>query len=197
MIDGGPTLAKTAPMTDSVFHSGIQRLVDAWAALPGASRIPDRAAFDPNALGRLLPQVFIAERRDEGLVFRLAGGWIESAHGRPLKGAYLLEVWRRESRLMVHRGLAQTFREGRPMIFSADMEMEDGALLPAEVVAAPLRGPTGLPDRLLGLYQPLSAEGDEAKAVQGLVVRAMTPATTPAARRAALTLAAIDGRRIA
>ncbi|GAD60687.1 hypothetical protein MBEBAB_2937 [Brevundimonas abyssalis TAR-001] len=72
-------------MTDSVFHSGIQRLVDAWTALPGASRIPDRAAFDPNALGRLLPQVFLAERRDEGLVFRLAGGWIERAHGRPLK----------------------------------------------------------------------------------------------------------------
>ena len=70
-------------------------------------------------------------------------------------------------------------------------------LPPAEIVAAPLRGPTGLPDRLLGLYQPLSTEGDEAKAVQGLVVRAMTPATTPAARRAALTLAAIDGRRIA
>ncbi|MBA4001680.1 MAG: hypothetical protein C0461_13925, partial [Brevundimonas sp.] len=56
---------------------------------------------------------------------------------------------------MVHRGLAQAFREGRPMIFSADMEMEDGALLPAEIVAAPLRGPTGMPDRLLGLYQPL------------------------------------------
>ena len=130
-------------------------------------------------------------------MFRLAGGWIEGAHGRPLKGAYLLEVWRRDSRLMVHRGLAQAFRDGRPMIFSADMEMEDGALLPAEIVAAPLRGPTGLPDRLLGLYQPLSTEGDEAKAVQGLVVRAMTPATTPAARRAALTLAAIDGRRIA
>ena len=184
-------------MTDSVFHSGIQRLVDAWAALPGAARIPDRAAFDPNALGRLLPQVFIAERRDEGLVFRLAGGWIERVHGRPLKGAYLLEVWRRESRLMVHRGLAQAFRDGRPMIFSADMEMEDGALLPAEIAAAPLRGPNGLPDRLLGLYQPLSADGDEAKAVQGLVVRAMTPATTPVARRAALTLAAVDGRRIA
>ena len=184
-------------MTDSVFHSGIQRLVDAWAALPGAARIPDRAAFDPNALGRLLPQVFIAERRDEGLVFRLAGGWIERVHGRPLKGAYLLEVWRRESRLMVHRGLAQAFRDGRPMIFSADMEMEDGALLPAEIAAAPLRGPNGLPDRLLGLYQPLSADGDEAKAVQGLVVRAMTPATTPVARRAALTLAAVAGRRLA
>ncbi|MEH6665546.1 MAG: PAS domain-containing protein [Brevundimonas sp.] len=184
-------------MTDSVFHSGIQRLVDAWTALPGAARIPDRAAFDPHALGRLLPQVFIAERRDEGLVFRLAGGWIERAHGRPLKGAYVLEVWRRESRLMVHRGLAQAFREGRPMIFSADMEMEGGGLLPVEIAAAPLRGPTGAPDRVLGLYQPLSPEGDEATAVEGLIVRAMTPAATPAARRAALTLAAVDGRRIA
>lgn len=193
----GPALAMAAPMTDSVFHSGIQRLVDAWAALPGATRIPDRAAFDPHALGRLLPQVFIAERRDEGLVFRLAGGWIERAHGRPLKGAYMLEVWRRESRLMVHRGLAQAFRDGRPVVFSADMETTDGALSPIEVAAAPLRGPTGLPDRLLGLYQPLEVHGDEARDIQGLIVRAMTPAVTPPARRAALTLAAVDGRRIA
>ena len=82
------------PMTNSLFHSGIQALVDVWSALPGAVRIPDRAAFDPHALGRLLPQVFIAERRDEGVTFRLAGGWIERAHGRPLKGAYVLEVRR-------------------------------------------------------------------------------------------------------
>lgn len=184
-------------MTDSVFHSGIQQLVDAWASLPGASRIPDRAAFDPHALGRLLPQVFIAERRDEGVVFRLAGGWIETVHGRPLKGAYVLEVWRRDSRLMVHRGLAQAFREGRPMVFSADMEAGDETLLPVEIVVAPLRGPTGAPDRLLGLYQPLSSEGEEAVRIAGLAVRAMAPAPTPPMRRAALTLAAVDGRRIA
>lgn len=184
-------------MTNRLFHSGIQALVDAWSALPDVARIPDRAAFDPHALGRLLPQTFIAERRDEGVVFRLAGGWIERAHGRPLKGAYVLEVWRRESRLMVHRGLAQAFREGRPMIFSAGMEPPDGPLLPIEIVAAPLRGPTGAPDRLLGLYQPLTGEGEDAAGIEGLVVRAMTAAPTPPLRRAALTLAAVDGRRIA
>lgn len=184
-------------MTEPLFHSGIQRLVDAWAALPGAARVPDRAQFDPHALGRLLPRVFIAEKRDTGTAFRLAGGWVEELHGRPLKGAYFLEVWRRDSRLMVHRGLAQTFREGRPMVFTADLEPDQGDAAPVEIVVAPLRGPTGAVDRLLGLYQPLTAQGEDMARIAGLGVRALTSAPGAGPRRAALSLATVDGRRIA
>ncbi len=175
-----------------MFHSGTQTLIDYWLALPEAARIPARAAFDPMALAGLTPQLFTADRMDQGARFRLAGGWIERAHGGSMGGVDWLTLWREDGRPMVAAAIVQAFREARPVVLVAEAEGLNG---PLEIVIAPLRSASGDADRLLGLYQPTHAGDRQADGVGALSAR-LSIGVGPVAR-ATLTLAAIDGRRIA
>ena len=175
-----------------MFHSGTQTLIDHWLALPQAARIPARAAFDPVALVALMPQMFMADRMDQGARFRLAGGWIERAHGRSMRGVDWLPLWREDGRPMVAAAVVQAFREARPVALVAEAE---GLTGPLEIVIAPLRSASGEADRLLGLYQPTHAADRQADGV-GVLSARLSVGVGPVAR-APLTLAAIDGRRIA
>lgn len=176
-----------------MFHPGTHLLIDTWASLPDAQRIPARADFDPRLTPGVVPQLFMAERLDEGLRLRLAGAWIERLHGRRLTGAPWLALWRQDSRLLVHRAAGMAFRDGRPVVITAEMGEERH---PLEVVFAPLRGPSGAADRLVGLYQPTTLAGVELKDLPELTARLATPADIRPAR-APLMLASVDGRRIA
>jgi hypothetical protein len=173
-----------------MFHSGTQTLIDHWAALPDAARIPARADLAPLSLGRLVPQLFSANRTEDGATFRLAGGWIETLHDRPLRGVDWLSLWAPDSRPMVAAAVAQTFREARPVVVVAEAARLRGVL---ELVIAPLRGPDGEADRLVGLYQPGVAQERRREAVGPLTARL----SVGVAGRPTLTLAARDGRRIA
>lgn len=181
-----------------MFHSGTQTLIDHWSALPQAERIPARSAFDPMAMGRLAPQLFTADRTDPGARVRLAGSWIERAHGQPMRGVDWLTLWsqgsggREDSRPMVAAAILQSFREARPVVLVAEAAGLTGAL---EIVVAPLRSASGEADRLLGLYQPTHAADTTAEQIGALTARLSIGAGLIA--RAPLTLAAIDGRRIA
>jgi len=173
-----------------MFHSGTQQLIDAWAALPDAKRIPARADFEPLRLGPLTPQLFSVER--EGARLRLAGGWVERLHGEPLKGHDWLGLWREDSRSMVTAAMIQTFREARPVVLAAEAQRLDGLL---EIVIAPLRNAADVADRLVGLYQPVSAIDRSADSV-GLLGARLSIGVGETSRPP-LSLAAVDGRRIA
>lgn len=179
-----------------MFHSGTQTLIDHWTALPEAERIPARSAFDPMELGGLATQLFSADRTGSRL--RLAGGWIERAHGQSLKGVDWLTLWsqgnggRENSRPMVAAAIVQSFREARPVVLVAEAAGLSGAL---EIVIAPLRSASGEADRLLGLYQPTNSADRAADSIGSLSARLSIGVGMIA--RAPLTLAAIDGRRIA
>ena len=173
-----------------MFHPGTQTLIDHWAALPDAGRIPARAALAPLRLGRLVPQLFSADRADDGTPFRLAGGWIETLHDRPLRGIDWLALWAPQSRPLVEAAVAQAFREAKPVVMVAEAAGLRGIL---EIVVAPLRGPDGAADRLVGLYQPTVDQGRRRGAVGPLTARL----SIAVGGRPPLTLAAVDGRRIA
>ncbi|AQR61107.1 hypothetical protein BZG35_05085 [Brevundimonas sp. LM2] len=175
-----------------MFHSGTQTLIDHWATLPDAGSIPARADLAPLRLGRLVPQLFAAERTAEAVTFRLAGGWIETLHDRPLRGVDALTLWTPESRPMVAAAAAQAFREARPVVMVAEAARLRGVL---EIVIAPLRGPDGAADRLVGLYQPTVDQERRREAVGPLTARLSIGVGLGG--RPPLTLAAVDGRRIA
>ena len=188
----GPSLAPVPAKASIMFHPGTQTLIDHWAALPEARRIPARAALDPLGLGRLVPQLFRADRAEAGAVFRLAGAKVETLHGRPMSGVDWLMLWGADSRQLVASAVAQTFREARPVVMVAEADGLRGAL---EIVIAPLRGPDGCADRLVGLYQPTTEQERRTEAVGPLIARLSIGVGEM--RRAPLTLAALDGRRIA
>lgn len=175
-----------------MFHPGTQTLIDHWAALPDAARIPSRTAFEPMRLGRLVPQLFSADRAADGATFRLAGAWIETLHGQPMRGVHWLDLWAPESRSLVAAAVLQTFREARPVVMVAEAERLRGVL---EIVIAPMRGADGEADRLLGLYQSAQDQERRREAVGPLTARLSVGVGISG--RPPLTLAAVDGRRIA
>lgn len=179
-----------------MFHPDTQFLIDHWTALSGRpdSRggIPDRAALEPDALGLRLPRIFMAQRSREDAVIRLSGSWIEGFHGESLKSRSLLSLWRTASHPLVSTALLQAVREGRPVVVVA---LAGSIAAQIEVTLLPLRGPSGRPDRLLGLYAPaatLTLATDEPRLLTARVSIGVGDAA-----RAPLSLAAVGGRRIA
>ncbi len=175
-----------------MFHPGTQSLIDRWAALPKAAGVPLRADLEPMTFGALVPQLFSADRTAEGAAMRLAGAWIEALHGRPMRGESWLDLWAAGSRPLVAAAIVQTVREARPVVMVAEAARLRGVL---EIVVAPLRTADGRPDRLLGLYQPIAEQERRREAVGPLTARLSIGVGVP--NRPALTLAALDGRRIA
>lgn len=179
-----------------MFHPDTQFLIDHWTNLSRRAEsrggIPARAALQPDVLGLRLPRTFMAERSRDDAVVRLAGGWIEGFHGEALKGRSLLSLWRTPSRPLVSTALLQAVREGRPVVIVA---LAGSLSAQIEIALLPLRGPSGRPDRLLGLYAPaatLTLATDEPRLLTARVSIGVGDAV-----RAPLSLAAVDGRRIA
>ena len=179
-----------------MFHPDTQFLIDHWTALAGRpgsrGRIPNRADIEPDALGLRLPRAFVARRTGDDAIIRLAGSWIEGFHGEALQDRSLLSLWRAASRPLVSTALTQTVREGRPVVIVA---LAGSIAAQIEITLLPLRGPSGEPDRLLGLYAPaatLTLAADEPRALTARVSIGVGQAA-----RAPLSLAAVHGRRIA
>ncbi|MBW8304787.1 MAG: PAS domain-containing protein [Brevundimonas sp.] len=179
-----------------MFHPDTQFLIDHWTTLSRRSEtrggIPGRNAFEPDALGLRLPRAFVARRTGDDAIIRLAGGWIEGFHGETLKGLSLYSLWRAESRPLLSTALSQTIREGRPVVVVA---LAGSVTAQIEITLAPLRGPSGRPDRLLGLYAPaatLTLAADEPRLLTARVSIGVGEAARPP-----LSLAAVGGRRIA
>lgn len=179
-----------------MFHPDTQFLIDHWTGLSRRAEaragIPSRSAIEPAALGLRLPRVFMAERPGEEAVVRLAGGWIEDFHGERLKDQPLLSLWRTASRPLIASALTQSLREARPVVVVA---LAGRAAAQIEIALVPLRGPSGEPDRVLGLYAPAATLTLAADEPRLLTARVSIGVGEPA--RAPLSLAAVHGRRLA
>lgn len=179
-----------------MFHADTHLLIDHWTRLSRqpavVADVPDRNSFHPDALGLRLPRLFMAEIAADGCTLRTIGSWIESFHGKSPTRQPLTTLWRDGSHAMVTAAVAQCVREARPVVIKAAIGLS-GDLI--EVTLAPLRGASGQIDRVVGLYAPLSTlafgEGDS-RLLTGRVCIGMGHSG-----RTSLSLAAIDGRRIA
>lgn len=155
--------------------------------------IPGRADFRPEALGRLLPRVFVADWRDGKAFLRLSGTLIEAFHRRALAGEALSALWQPASANMINAALAQTVREARPVIV---VGLAPGSpAVPVEMVVAPMRSSSGGTNQILGLFAPASALTPTGQGPVLLTARLAVTAGPPG--RPALSLAAVQGRRIA
>lgn len=179
-----------------MFQPDTQRLIDEWTVLARASGvrggIPRRAAFRPETLGARMPRAFLVEQRREGPTLRVAGGWLELLHNRPLGGTDFLALWGPASRPLVAETLSQALRQARPMVIVARAGADDATV---EVTMTPLRGRSGRPDRILGLMAPAEPVSLDHDMPCLLTARLAVAAGDPG--RPDLSLAAVQGRRLA
>ncbi|HTI66252.1 MAG TPA: PAS domain-containing protein [Caulobacteraceae bacterium] len=194
-----------------MFHSNTQRVIEDWNARRGDRAAPARADISPAAYRELLPQVFLlGTEPDLSEPFRLAGGLLADLHARDLRGVCFFSLWMASDRQAVHDALALAREGGVPVVLSASGWTGKGDEAQFEIVLAPLVGPTGELDRVLGLYQPTTS----LRRLHGQALVALTlngtkvadddfhipvpvqPPIAPVRPRAHLRLAALDGQRL-
>jgi hypothetical protein len=75
-------------------HRNNQILFDYWNALRAGRPAPRRAEIEPGDIRRVLPYVFILERKDRDTWrFRLAGTGLCSTYGMEFRGHNILSMW--------------------------------------------------------------------------------------------------------
>lgn len=179
-----------------MFHSNTQDLIDHWRALRRGEQAPAREALDPAAIAEILTQVFLIGRHSPALPFRLAGGLLTDLHGRSLRGEGFLDLWGPPSRPAVREAVQTAVANREPVIVYADAGAA-GGVLGLEIFLAPLTGPGGGLDRLLGLYQPITSLSVLRGEPIGLLAhRYAVPLGHDRPRPARLRLAAVDGLRV-
>lgn len=137
-----------------MFHSNTQQVIDYWRSLRIGPAAPTRAAFDPMKLPKILPHLFMVGRGGGGMPLRLAGEGVIDLHGRGLRGAGFLTLWAAPSRAAVRDAAVAAVRGVEPVVIMTEGRTHAGDRLGLEVLLAPLAGPSGAVDRLLGLHQP-------------------------------------------
>ncbi|GAA0643008.1 hypothetical protein GCM10009101_14500 [Brevundimonas lenta] len=178
-----------------MFHPDTQFLIDHWTGLARKADVrggvPGRDAFAPEVLGARLPRTFLAERRGEDASLRLAGSWIETFADRTLAKESLLSLWTDASRDMVTAALTQAGREARPVVIVGSAGTTSTQV---EVTLVPLRDLDERPYLLLGLIATGSPPVMD-KSTRQIAARVTLGVGDHG--RPALSLAAIQGRRIA
>lgn len=176
------------------FHSNTRRLISDWQELKADRVAPARSDIAPEAFRDILPQLFILGcRGPDADRFRLAGGLLFDLHGRELRGSSFLALWAGPDREDAAETLTKARANAAPAVIEASAWTDHGHVASLEIVLAPLVGPTGEIDRVMGLYQPTSS-------LRRLLGQPVSHLTLRAARlgqrRPQLRLAAIDGERI-
>jgi hypothetical protein len=182
-----------------MFHSNTELLMDYWRTRKGAAKAPARAEINPADFASLLPQVFILGRRRAGeYYFRLAGGLVEDLHGGGLAAADPLKLWAPAYRTALQLAWEAVRRQPEPLVIDCEGRARGGLAANLEVTFAPMAGPGGEIDRLIGLYQPLTPIAAlTGRPIEALVVRAISSAGPAGVEFPRLKLAAVDGRQIA
>ncbi len=139
-----------------MFHTNTEHLIGYWRSLATGASAPSRQAFDPAAVGELLPQIFMLELGTGALPFRLAGEFLIDLHARPLRGVDFQTLFSAAGRRVVTQAALSALNDPDPSILTCEGFSEDGRALGLEITLAPLSGADGRVERLLGLYQPTS-----------------------------------------
>lgn len=191
-----------------MYHPHTERLIREWRERRTAGQLPARAEMSPVAFGPLLPQLFILGREKAGAeVFRLAGGLVNDLHGRDMKGVNFLQLWTAGEREKIDLALSQARLLRAPLVIVTEALAASGSSISVEITLAPMTGPTGLADRIIGLYQPTSLTsrlmGEPVAAFRLRDVAIVGSAERPPVqqmvqrRGAHLRLAAVNGRIVA
>lgn len=162
-------------------HTNTKALYEYWNTRRLGQTAPARADIAPQDLSGLLAHLFLLRRMDaDHHVFRLAGSALCKLHKREFKDQNFLSLWRGHDRVHMSALLEGALTAPGPARALAEAQSLDGRSVEVEVSLLPLKGPEGFVDRVLGLYQPLSAGNLNGRPVVQHMLRAVHPASLPA-----------------
>lgn len=137
-------------------HTQSRALHTYWQTLRLGSAAPQRNDIAPQDIASLLGHVFILRRIDpQHHVFRLAGTHLCQLYQREFRDQNFMSLWRGHDAAHIQTLLESSLAGVSPASVVARATTMDMNQLPLEISFFPLRGPEGLIDRTLGLFQPL------------------------------------------
>lgn len=148
-------------MIEKSIHPNTRTLLDAWRRMQAE---PDNhAAGGPRLAGNedLIERIFVLElMHDRTWLVRTVGTSIAQLVGRPLTNRNFLDLWSGPDRTMVGAFMEAVRLDGGPGVIRGLGETLSGDRVDVEVTLMPLSaGSANAPrSRMLGLYQPLTAE---------------------------------------
>jgi hypothetical protein len=174
-------------------------MIDYWNARRGDGAPPARAAIDPSEFADIITQAFVIGRARTGVYpFRLAGSLLEDLHRRSLLPDDFLGLWAISDRPKVGVAIESALHAGEAVVAHAVGRTARGHQAKLEIFLAPLAGPAGQVDRLLGLYQPVSPLFRlQSESIERLFLSDIAFADAERTVPSPLRIASVDGRRIA
>ncbi|MEO1039242.1 MAG: PAS domain-containing protein [Pseudomonadota bacterium] len=161
-------------------HPNTRTLFAYWESRRSGRLAPNRSDIAPRDLAGLLAHLFILKRVDrDHHLFRLAGTAICDLHRREFKDQNFLSLWRGSDREHMRALIEGVLSAPGPSTAMADAISIDGRSAEVEITLLPLRGPEGMVDRCLGLYQPLSLSRLGGRPVVRQMLRELRPAVAP------------------
>jgi hypothetical protein len=146
------------------FGVGIARMKEAvsqslfayWNSLRGGRLAPKRFEIEPSCIAPFLPDAFILERVDHGLLrFRLAGTRISEAFGFEFRGINLFELFEKDDLATLQRQIALVASQGAVGVFEILASDAAGMSATFELLILPLTHTREAVDRLLGSIAPI------------------------------------------
>ena len=138
-------------------HANTARMLAYWDAQREGDGAPPRSAIDPAAFSDIITQAFMIGRERAGIYpFRLAGALLSDLHLQPLTGSDFTLMWNPADRPRLQSAIEAALTRRQSLTLLAHGRSLTGAQARLEIMLAPLAGPKGQVDRLLGFYQPVT-----------------------------------------
>ena len=137
-------------------HKVTQELFAYWNALRDGRIAPTRGEIEPRDIRRILPYIFILERRDSwSYRFRLAGTGLCNIYGTEFRGHNMLNLWQSECQSKMNQLLDDVVGSASVGLVDYTAETPDRREATLEMVLLPLAQDNGAITRVLGAATPL------------------------------------------
>ncbi len=137
-------------------HKTDQALFDYWNALRAGRPAPRRAEIEPGDIRRILPYVFILERKDRNdYRFRLAGTGLCSVYGMEFRGHNMLSMWQDDCVENLKQALEDVAANATISVVEYTAATNDKREATFEMILLPLAHEDGSVSRVLGAAVPI------------------------------------------
>lgn len=137
-------------------HKNNQVLFDYWNAIRAGRPAPHRSEIEPGDIRRVLPYVFILERKDRDTYrFRLAGTGLCSTYGMEFRGHNMLSLWSDDCVETLKQAMDDVAVNATISVVEYTAATNDGREATFEMILLPLAHEDGSMTRVLGAAVPI------------------------------------------
>lgn len=124
-------------------HTATKAVFEQWQRLRGERRAPDRLSLNPAEFGTNLADIFLLEKSDGAVRFRIAGTRICGLFGEELRGMPFAALFSHDSSADIAEMVATALDDENAVIAGVSALFDDRTSIAGELLLLPLTHETG------------------------------------------------------